>query len=220
VTVVAGLRQIVSAAGAWRGHRGEIDRRGRIYSGTPDDDAMREAAASIAGAARAEGHHGPCGIDGFTFALPDRPGEPTLRPIIEFNARFTMGHVAAGWMRRLLPWLVETRGLQPGRRIGFVFALAPPPQAQSWLDVARELGGDVIALPFATSASTEDARRAAAIDPARPDHPAEGGREALEPSVGGQRGPAIVVHDDPALLDALVDRIAPAARRRRHQEST
>ena len=67
ITLLAALEQIVSESGLWLGHRGEIDRRGRIYSGTPWDDDMREAAATAAHAAQRAGHLGPCGIDGFSY---------------------------------------------------------------------------------------------------------------------------------------------------------
>ncbi len=185
LTLIGALRQWVTRSGGWRGHLGEVDRRGRIYSGTGHDDAMREAAAVVANAAHAEGHFGPCGVDGFTFGLPVRDAAHRLRPIVEFNARFTMGHICAGWVRRALPWLVAERGLEPGRRVAFLFALEPPGPDRDWRALARASGADVLTLPFSTN---DDAPKLRPIAP--------------EPGGTVITGPALCFHTDAGALEA------------------
>jgi len=193
LTLLAALEQVVTSSGLWLGHRGEVDRRGRIWSGTPHDDAMRESTASVANAAHAVGHHGPCGVDGFTFEWPDEAGGPPrtlLRPIVELNARFTMGHVCAGWVRRALPWLVGERALEPGRRVAFVFALAPPKSAEGWQGAVAGLGADVLPLPFATPIDARSKPLELASMPA-----AEATRH--------DHGPALIFHEERSALDGL-----------------
>lgn len=56
----------------------------------------REAGAALA----AEGYVGPFGVDGFVH---EREGVLRLRPVVEVNARRTMGHVALALTRRLAP---------------------------------------------------------------------------------------------------------------------
>lgn len=191
VQLIAALRQCISHAGAWRGHLGEIDRRGRIASGTAYDEPMREAAASIAHEARARSFLGPCGIDGFAYT-PAGGGDATdaLRPIVEFNARFTLGHVCAGWTRRALDWLVRARGLQSGRRAPFLFALAPPRDARDWRDAVASKSADVLPLPFATPLSADD--------PALELEAADG---------DAATGPALVFDEDREALEHLADRL-------------
>jgi hypothetical protein len=125
--LIATLEQRVSPAGVYRGHRGWIDYRGRIVSGSDRDDALLEAACEVARAAAAEGFHGPCGVDAFVFRGP-RGSE--LRPVVEFNARFTTGTVLAGLIRRALPRIRKRAGLAPGQRLAFAFALEAP--AEGW----------------------------------------------------------------------------------------
>lgn len=193
LTILAALEQVVTASGLWLGHRGEVDRRGRLWSGTPHDDAMREAAASVANAAHAVGYHGPCGVDGFTFEWTDEndtEARTLLRPIVELNARFTMGHVCAGWVRRALPWLVEARALEPGRRVPFVFALAPPKDTEGWQEAVAGIGADVLPLPFATPIDARSKPLELADMPT-----AEAARRG--------HGPALVFHEERAALDDL-----------------
>ena len=123
VTVLGSLAQWVSPAGVFRGHGGEIDSRGRVFSGHADEERLREAAVSVAVAARAAGYEGPCGVDAFRFVDPESGGA-TLRPVVELNARFTAGTVTVGLVRRLLPRLRKTLALRPGQRLGFRFWLS------------------------------------------------------------------------------------------------
>lgn len=126
VLLLATLEQISTPAGLVRGHRGLVDSRGRVSSGSSYDEALREAALSVALAAAAEGYRGPCGVDAFSFGPPAQR-EPTLRPIVELNARFTAGLVAMGQVRRNLPRVRETLGLSPGDLRAWFFAAEAPP---------------------------------------------------------------------------------------------
>jgi len=115
---------LVEASGLYRGHRGFVDARGRVSSGSRHDAAMLEAAVRVAEAAAAAGYHGPCGVDAFAFEV--EPGRVELRAIVEFNARFTLGIVAIGWLRRALPCIRQHLALDPGAPKSFLFRLDAP----------------------------------------------------------------------------------------------
>ena len=93
---------LVEGSGLYRGHRGFIDSRGRVTSGNRYDEALREAAVAVAQAADCCGL--PRTLWGRCLCVRSRsPVSVELRPIVEFNARFTLGIVAIGWLRRALP---------------------------------------------------------------------------------------------------------------------
>ena len=140
VTVLGSLRLETSASGGYRGHRGEVDARGRVFSGHPQDEDLRAAAAQVALAASEAGFHGVAGVDALTFRIGPDGGDAhraRLRPIVELNARFTMGTVVVGLVRRCLPAVRSSLGLAPGARCGFVFRLAPP--RGGWEQAADEV---------------------------------------------------------------------------------
>ena len=124
VTLLGTLEQRVSPAGGYLGHAGFIDARGRIHAGPPHDEDLREPAATTARAAAELGYTGPCGIDAFSFL--DRQRRETLRPLCEFNARFTLGWVVIGLLKRALPLIREGIGILAEQRRAFVFFLAEP----------------------------------------------------------------------------------------------
>ncbi|MDP6980558.1 MAG: DUF455 family protein [Myxococcota bacterium] len=128
VTLLGTMEQIVAPSGVYIGHRGEFDSRGRVFTGGQYEEQLREAAAITARRAYAEGFHGPCGIDAFSFELPDAEGGPReiLRSLVEFNARFTMGTIAIGLLRRTLDRAREALALEPGERRAFYFGLDTP----------------------------------------------------------------------------------------------
>ncbi len=128
VTLLGTMEQIVAPSGVYLGHRAEFDSRGRVFSGGDHEEALREAAAITANRAFAEGFHGPCGIDAFTVDLPDCEGveREVLRPLVEFNARFTMGTIAIGLLKRALRQAREALELEPGERRAFYFGLDMP----------------------------------------------------------------------------------------------
>ncbi|MAG32790.1 MAG: hypothetical protein CL908_18065 [Deltaproteobacteria bacterium] len=122
-TIVGSLEMLVNASGAFRGHCGEVDNRGRVFSGDGDDETLRADAAAVAGRAREEGFSGPCGVDSFRYAEADRE---RLRGAVEFNARPTMGLVCIGLVRRALPQVREALDLTPGQRRGFLLTTLEP----------------------------------------------------------------------------------------------
>ena len=116
---------VVDSSGLYRGHRGFVDSRGRVTSGRPVDEVLRESAVVVARAAAREGYRGPCGVDAFTFEI--EPGHEELRPVVEFNARFTLGIIAIGLLRRALPRIRRELLLDPGELHAFEFRLGAPP---------------------------------------------------------------------------------------------
>ena len=86
------MEQIVAPSGVYLGHLAEIDSRGRVFSGSAHEESLREAAAVAARHAHEEGFFGPCGIDAFGVEFKDADGgtREILRPLVEFNARFTI----------------------------------------------------------------------------------------------------------------------------------
>ncbi|HIF94180.1 MAG TPA: hypothetical protein EYQ60_13830 [Myxococcales bacterium] len=146
-TILGSLEMLVTAGGVYRGHCGEVDSRGRIFSGHPKDETLRADAAAVANHAREAGFFGPCGIDAFTYtfadALADTLVDPTthatgrskatpfparerLRSLVEFNARMTMGGVAIGLVRRALPKIRAALDLHPGGLRGFILTFLDP----------------------------------------------------------------------------------------------
>ena len=146
--LVGSLEMLASESGVYRGHCGELDHRGRIFSGDPDDEALRAGAAAVAGLARSRGYFGPCGVDAFRYREHEG-ARPQLRGAVEFNARPTMGLVAIGLVRRALARVRAPLELEPGDRRAFaliqldlhrgetVAALREAlPDGAIWLDLA------------------------------------------------------------------------------------
>jgi hypothetical protein len=127
---------LVDGSGLYRGHRGFVDSRGRVTSGNPYDETLRESAVTVALAAAAEGYSGPCGVDAFAYQTEEK--REVLRPLVEFNARFTLGIVAIGLLRRALPRLKSELSLEPGVLRAFEFRLGAPPGG--WPEQTQEPG--------------------------------------------------------------------------------
>ena len=136
-TLLGSLELLVTASGVYRGHCGELDSRGRIYSGHPEDENLRSQAASLANRAHEVGYFGPCGVDAFVYREADRE---RLRPAVEFNARPTMGLVTLGLLRRARPQLRAELALEPGERGAFLFAMLPASEIAS--RIVEEAGSD------------------------------------------------------------------------------
>lgn len=100
VRVLGSTRQILTPSGVYVGNECAIDEAGRARAGTRWDDALEAAAVALGEAARDEGFRGVCGVDAFVYRGAD--GAEVLRPIVELNARYTMGTVALGILRRLV----------------------------------------------------------------------------------------------------------------------
>jgi hypothetical protein len=161
-----------------RGHRGEVDRRGRVHCGSPFDDALREAGSELTAAAAEAGYRGPCGVDGFAFR--DAEGHEILRPTVELNARFTLGIVALGCLRRARTWLREALDIEPEQRVGVLVAYEAPGRDWNELDPEVSEGLDAL-LPI-----------------------------EICPPADPRRGPAILAARDPARLDAIADALVRA----------
>ncbi len=142
---------LVENSGLYRGHRGFVDSKGRVTSGSPYDETLREAAAAVAKAAIAAGYQGPCGVDAFAFEV--EPGRVELRAIVEFNARFTLGIVAIGLLRRALPRIRQELSLDPGGLRAFEFRLDAPPGG--WPEPADAQGELLIPLSDENLAAAE-----------------------------------------------------------------
>ncbi|MFP6656401.1 MAG: DUF455 family protein, partial [Myxococcota bacterium] len=142
-TILGSLEMIVTASGGYRGHCGEVDARGRIFSGHPEDEKLRVDAVSVAGKARQIGFFGPCGVDAFGYL---EQGHERLRSLVEFNARTTMGTVIIGLVRRALPHLRKTRDLTPGDRHGFLVTFIDPNQREALDELIRDGGTNTLAL--------------------------------------------------------------------------
>ena len=156
LVLVGALEQVLRPSGIVLGHRGFLDHRGRVTTGSPFEEELREAAACVANAAAEVGYRGPCGVDAFAFRGED--GDTELRPAVELNARFTAGLVAAGWTRRLLPRIRAETGLDPGESRAFLLGLEPPPGG--WPAPSREC----FIAALAGEAALVVGREAAAVD--------------------------------------------------------
>lgn len=108
VRVLGTFAQVLTVAGVPLGHRGRIGADCAAESTSPWDGELRSAALALARDAAAAGFRGPCGVDAFVFTGAE--GHERLRPVVELNARFTTGTVAAGWIARAL----RARVLRPG----------------------------------------------------------------------------------------------------------
>jgi hypothetical protein len=96
VRVIGSLRPIVTNSGSYQGHQG-VARDGTTSSHHPFDPILREQATTLAQRARELGFFGACGIDAFVY---EHDGMAQMH-LCEFNARWTVGHVVHGIVRRL-----------------------------------------------------------------------------------------------------------------------
>ena len=97
-------------------------------------------------------------------------GREQLRPVVEFNARFTMGIVAVGLLRRALEQVRGPLELTSGERRAFLLTIDAP--AGGW--ESSGLDDDVLRLPLAPPGASLQpallfAREAAALDAALPE---------------------------------------------------
>src|SRR5207249_241453 len=88
VSFLGATESIVTAGGQWVGSR---------IGGDPPPERLREAALEVGRRLAREGYFGPAGIDAFVM------NGGALRPIVEVNARFTMGMVALRFAPLLAP---------------------------------------------------------------------------------------------------------------------
>lgn len=100
VSVVGLTRQLASRSGVWAGNAVQLGEGGRLSSGSPFDDELLHAALVIGARAADEGFRGPLGVDAFAYRAEG--AQAVFRPIVEVNARFTMGMITVGLARRAL----------------------------------------------------------------------------------------------------------------------
>lgn len=125
ILLLGTTRQWLTPAGLYRGQRGTFDTKARVTADSPHDERLREAAVVVARAAFAAGYVGPAGLDAFAYRSAD--GSIALRPAVEWNARFTVGLVAIGLLRRHRAAIVKAFRLRAPERLAFHFGLEAPP---------------------------------------------------------------------------------------------
>ncbi|MBJ22240.1 MAG: hypothetical protein CL933_22755 [Deltaproteobacteria bacterium] len=160
-TILGSLEMWSTPSGLYRGHCGEVDSRGRVFSGDPEDETLRADAAAVASRAYALGFTGPCGVDSFRYregAKDDRTARERMRGAVEFNARTTMGLVTIGLVRRALPIVREALSLTPGDRRGFALTYQDD-EGGNWRDrLVTGLPDDAILLDLSTKNDPLDPR--------------------------------------------------------------
>ncbi len=149
IVILGTLEQLTTPSGVVRGHRGGFDSRGRVFSECRDEEALREAAVAIAGAARDAGYRGPCGVDAFSYRDPNDENAPPerLRAVVELNARFTTGTIAVGLVKRALAVAKHSLGLEPGQRCAFQLALDAP-AGGGWEAATERVGAPCHLVPL------------------------------------------------------------------------
>ena len=80
--------------GVWRGLRGEHTSTFAIDLRRDEEAQLLHAAQGVAKALQGIGYFGPFGIDAFRYQTAD--GQEMFRPLVEINARLTMGFFASG----------------------------------------------------------------------------------------------------------------------------
>lgn len=87
---------------------------------------LERTGRAVAAALAAAGHRGPAGMDAFIYRTGE--GDVALRPLVEVNARYTMGRIALALERRLYPGTQALWLHLPARRVDVadLRALHPP----------------------------------------------------------------------------------------------
>ena len=124
-SILASFEMLTSRSGVFRGHCGEVDVDGGVYSGDPEDDCLRAGAADIARMAAERGFFGACGVDAFRYRTVEGDRE-AWRGAVEFNARPTMGLVTYGLLLRALLHLSEPLASRDRTPLAFLFTLLDP----------------------------------------------------------------------------------------------
>jgi len=120
VEVLGTLAQVLSTSGSYDGHTGRVI-EGHISAGSRYDKTIVQDSLMLVHDVVAKGFRGACGIDGFAFRAN---GQTYFRPLVELNARFTVGTIVIGLLRRIIQsdriphWIA--------RDSSFRFYLSPP----------------------------------------------------------------------------------------------
>lgn len=98
VELLGTLRQDLTVSGSYLGHEGVVQ-NGTIRAGTEFDDELARTSRTLVEVAAKEGFVGPCGVDAFAHRLGN---DVPFRPCVELNARFTLGTIVIGLIRRAM----------------------------------------------------------------------------------------------------------------------
>lgn len=120
VEVLGTLAQVLSTSGSYDGHTGQILNE-QIIAGSEYDVQMIEDSLQVIFEIAQNGFRGPCGIDGFAFRAKE---EVHFRSLVELNARFTVGTIVIGLLRRIMRSDRAPRWI--GEASKFRFYLSPP----------------------------------------------------------------------------------------------
>ncbi len=94
------LRLFNNASGGYLGHGGLLCSQRSVISGSPFDQQLIHTSMPLVREVAAQDYVGPLGVDAFSFQDPE--SEAVLfRPLLECNARYTMGTIALGLVKRV-----------------------------------------------------------------------------------------------------------------------
>ncbi|MEM7676142.1 MAG: DUF455 family protein, partial [Myxococcota bacterium] len=172
---------------------------------------LAELAAYVRTELARRGHRGPAGIDAMVYRPPgtaDAPAKWVLQPIVEINARRTMGHIALALRRRVAPgrfavWLhrprrshdaklvdewpsIETTGSgrRPQLSRGLIATTDPASACQVWSFMA--VGADPVDVQDLIRNRLDDAATLnldSTSDAGAPPHAASGQQAPAQPSL-------------------------------------
>ncbi|MBX9652067.1 hypothetical protein K2Y11_00465 [bacterium] len=98
VEVLGTLAQVLSTSGSYDGHTGRIV-DGQFHAGSEFDTRHIDDSLKLVHEVAEKGFRGPCGIDGFAFRVNEGIH---FRSLVELNARFTVGTIVIGLLRRII----------------------------------------------------------------------------------------------------------------------
>jgi hypothetical protein len=141
IQLLGTLRQRLTVSGSYLGHEGVLE-GGAVRSGGRFEHALVDTSTPLVQAAARAGFWGPCGVDAFAHRFD---GSEFFRPCVELNARFTMGTVVLGLIRRVCAVCDSARALaDEGAKWRFDM-IASGPRASTSLEQ------DGLAIPFGES---------------------------------------------------------------------
>jgi hypothetical protein len=138
VEVLGVTRLLVTAEGRYHGNRVVLAGAGGVSSGGEHDLALRDQARLLGEQAAGAGFAGACGVDAFSFRGPG--GGSELRPVVELNARYTMGTIALGLLQR------ARQAQRLGGAAAAAFLARPPRHLREHPALASALGVRVLAV--------------------------------------------------------------------------
>lgn len=162
-TILASFEMLTTKSGVFRGHCGELDPIGRISSGDPEDERLRDGAVGVVERAAARGFFGVCGVDAFRHREGDREA---WRGAVELNARPTMGLVSYGLLRRALPLPAPLHAA--AKRCGFLFTFLDDDAGDAQQAILAQAGPGARVLELSSTRGRGDPRALLYLAPDRP----------------------------------------------------